>query len=221
MGGDLYHDIVHSLPEVLQHLPGLAVDARHEIAEQQAEENQTQHLALRGRRDDIGRNHSQEDVHHVADTTTFYALRNDIDVFGYRQDVAGRLAIDDAGGNDIDQQQTHKDGEQAGGHVIQQGLATEPTHGPAFPDAGNAGNDRGQDQRHDEHFQGIQKQLAEKDIDIVETQPEQAAFHAGQLTSDDSQYQGEQDLPVKFHATTYLPDGCNCPGMISYPAPEW
>jgi hypothetical protein len=219
--GDLYHDIVHSLPEVLQHLPGLAVDARHEIAEQQAEENQSQHLTLRGRRDDVGRNHAQEDVHHVADTTTLDPLRDGIDVFGYRQDIAGRLAIDDAGGNDIDQQQTHKNGEQAGGHVIQQCLATEPAHGPAFPDAGYTGNDRGEDQRHDEHFQGIQEQLAEKDVDVVETQPEQAAVHAGQLAGDDGQYQGEQDLPMQFHGAGDLADGCNCPGTISYPAPEW
>ena len=112
--------------------------------------------------------------------------------------------IDDAGGNDIHQQQAHKDSEQAGAHVIQQGLATEPPHGPAFPDAGNAGNDRGQDQRHDEHFQGIQEQLAEKGIDIIETQPEEACVHAGQLAGNDSQDQGEQDLPVQFHGTGAL-----------------
>jgi len=65
--GNTHHDVGDPLPETTQQRAPVPVDPGNEETEQQAENNQPEHLAVGGRLNDIRRNHAEENTTQVGD----------------------------------------------------------------------------------------------------------------------------------------------------------
>ena len=195
----------HGIPEPVQRLGEFILEVRHEVAEQDGEEDQTQHLAFHGGLEDILRHHAQENLRDVADAPPLHLRRDFLDRSVQCEQVLGWLTVDVARPDHIDQQQSHEDRGKRRRRIEQQSLAAERAEVTARAYAGNADNNRRGNQRHDDHLQRVEKNRA----DIVEdgeiTDAEQRRLDAGGLeaveddpANDRSKDDGDQDLPVQF-----------------------
>ena len=81
----------------------------HEIAEQDREKNQAQHLTVGCRLNDIGRNHSHEDIGYITDASVADLCHHFIDRGGEGQGILRRLAVNITGLNRVDNEQADQD----------------------------------------------------------------------------------------------------------------
>ena len=94
-----------------------------------------------------------------------------------------------AGLDQVHQDQARQNGQQTAQHVVDEGLATESADAGGGADAGEPGDDRGADQRHDDHLQGLEEEGAQE-FDVPGILAEEPAGQA-------APYQGDEDLPVE------------------------
>ena len=172
--------------------------AGHEIAEQQTEKNQPKHLPFSRRGNDIGGHHTQKNRRQITRPPAFDFLHQVAGILGQTDQIARRFTVDDARLNGVDYQQPDQDGQQTGGCVVKHRLAAKTAQRAPRTDPGNAHNDRRDDQRHDQHFQGIEKQRAKEIENSVKRHAENGGFGTNDTADHDSQAQCDEDLPVQF-----------------------
>ena len=151
----------HAVPEFEQWLGKLMRQMRHEIAEQDREEDQPEHLPVCRRFDDIRRHHANEDLGNVAD-----ALVPDLGLnFFVSPTVTARPSRARrrySRADCVDDKQADQDRGQRRRCIEQQRLATQRTQIAAGANAGDADNNRRGDQRHDDHLQGVKEYRADE-----------------------------------------------------------
>ena len=72
------------------------------------------------------------------------------------------LSIDEAGLDEVDEEEAEADGEEAGEHVEAGGFSEESAEAFDTMEAGDAGDDRGDDEGDDDHFQQPHKDAADE-----------------------------------------------------------
>ncbi len=203
--GHAHHDVEHRIPESIQRPRILVVQARHEIAEQNREEDDAEHLPFDRGLKNVRRYHALKNLRDVAQTAAGDGLlelgRRRVE----RKQVLGRLAVDVAGTDRIDDDQANQDRRQGRRPIEQQRLATERAEVSSGTDTCNADDNRRCDQGHDDHFQRVQKQRA----DVVENgdvpDAEYGRVDAGLglriedvTASQSSDDNGNQNLPMQL-----------------------
>ena len=190
--GDHQHHLVQAFPEMPLGLGQIPLQTPGKNAIQQAEENQPQHLAGRGRGKHILRHHAQQHRPKVSATAVLHALDHLPGAGVQAQCLTGGLTINHTGRDQIHHQQAGDDGQGTGGDVIQRGLGAQARQGAAVHEPQQTMNDRADDQRHDQHLQRIEKHLA----DEVEDRQQRPAG-AIDAADDHRQHQSDQDLRMQ------------------------
>lgn len=183
----------------MQHGTVTGRNARHEETEQQAEENQCQHVAFGGSLHHIGGHHAQKDAHYIPGTVLVELAKHGIQLGGIRLPVqlcGQRLASHQARLDQVDQYQPQQDGGKAAGQIEGDGLDAHAGEVFTGTHATDPGDDRGHHQWHNQHHQCAQEEGAEKIIDVVERHSKQRHVPTGQSTSDAGEQDGDQNLPM-------------------------
>ncbi len=150
------------LPEIHHRVAIGLLDAREKIAEQHAEEHESEQLGIRSRLHDVGRHDVEQSVEHAGRRAIFHRVSHLACVRLKRQKVAGGLACHDSGLHDVDDGERDQHRDQRGEDVERQRLQPEPPELAPGAERGNARHDRRRDERHDQHLQQIDEERAEE-----------------------------------------------------------
>ena len=167
-------------------------------AEQQSEEDQTEHLALRGVFEDVLGYQAQEHTHHVLLRASRNLLRNFSGVSRETNTIFRRLPIDNARLDGCDQHQPSNDGQQRSQRVVAHRLEAHAPQLRATAHSSHGRNDRRHDQGHDQHLESAQEQRAEEITDRHQASAEQTQISGQEQPQNDGKDEGDEDLPVEL-----------------------